>query len=417
MPTPPIPCATRYPGPVLLVLAATLALAACAREPAPQPLDTPAKAGAMLPRLSSDPAGVLWMSWVEPEGDDHLLRFTSLDDAGWAPARTAARGSDWFVNWADFPSVLHLGDGRMAAHWLRKLEGGPYAYEVQMSVSTDHGAAWSTPAPPHGDGTATEHGFVSLFPLAAGAGAAWLDGRHTSGGGHDGEHHDGAHGAHGAMTLRAGGLDWSGEPLPEHELDGRVCDCCQTAAATSAHGLTVIYRGRSEDEIRDIRAVTLGANGWTAPVPVGTEGWEMPACPVNGPALAAHGTRLAAAWFTAAQGRPRVLAAFSSDGGQRWTEPVEIASGAPLGRVAIVMPDEQTAVVSWLENTARGRTELRYRRLPLEGRPGAVHIVTTTSPARSSGFPQMALAGNRLVFAWTRVGESAGIVTATAPLP
>jgi hypothetical protein len=400
---------------MLLVLAGALALAGCGRTPEPRPLATPAQAGAMLPKLSNDPSGALWMSWVEPDGDEHVLRYTSLDDAGWAPARTAARGSGWFINWADFPSVVHLGEGRMAAHWLRKLEGGPYAYEVQMSVSTDHGAAWSPPVPPHGDGTATEHGFVALYamPGGAGAGAAWLDGRNTSGGGHDAEHH---HAAHGAMTLRAGGLDWSGQPLPEHELDERVCDCCQTAAAASTHGLTVVYRGRSADEIRDIRAVTLFADGWSAPVPVGNEGWEMPACPVNGPALAAHGERLAAAWFTAAQGRPRVLAAFSSDGGQRWTEPVEVASGAPLGRVALIMPDEDSAVVSWLDHTNRGGAEIRYRRVPLDGRQGAVHKLATTSPARSSGFPQMARAGNRLVFAWTVVGEAAGIASASAPL-
>ena len=29
----------------------------------------------------------------------------------------AASGDDWFVNWADFPSVIALPDGSLAAHW------------------------------------------------------------------------------------------------------------------------------------------------------------------------------------------------------------------------------------------------------------------------------------------------------------
>jgi hypothetical protein len=396
----------------LLLVAGMLAINACARSPAPELIEAPAAGGAMLPRLSSDPSGRLWLSWVEPIPTGHALRFASLGEGGWSPAQTAAQGDGWFVNWADFPSVVHLGEGRMAAHWLRKLEGGPYAYEFLMSVSADGGAHWSEPTPPHGDQTPTEHGFASLFSVPGGAGAVWLDGRNTSGG----EHANGHHHGHGAMTLRAGGLDWAGLPLPEHELDGSVCDCCPTAAAVTPHGITVLYRGRSEAEIRDIRAVTLGENGWTLPVAVADDGWEMPACPVNGPALAAHGEQLAAGWFTAAQGQPRVLVSFSSDGGRSWTKPVEAASGAALGRVAIVMPDANSAVVSWLEHVAEG-AELRYRRVPAQGRPAVVHSLATTSPSRSSGFPQMALAESRLVFAWTRVGEPAAIVTATVPLP
>jgi len=397
---------------MLLAISAASVLSACARSPTPVPLETPAAAGAILPRLSTDPSGTVWLSWVEPGTDTHTLRFASLGDDGWSEARTAAQGAGWFLNWADFPSVVHLGEGRLAAHWLHKLEGGTYAYEVLASVSTDGGAQWSAPTPPHGDATATEHGFASLFPVSGGAGAAWLDGRNTSGA----EHGDGHHSGHGAMTLRAGGLDWSGRPLPEFELDARVCDCCGTAAAASTHGITVVYRDRSDTEIRDIRAVTLGPDGWSAPAPVGDEGWEMPACPVNGPALAAHGQRLAAAWFTAAQGRPRVLAAFSSDGGRRWSEAVEVSGDGALGRVAIVMPDEKSAVVSWLETT-RGKTEIRYRRVPLEGRLDAAMTLATASPARSSGFPQMARAGNRLVFAWTLDGDTAGIAAAAVPLP
>jgi hypothetical protein len=410
-------CALRHAGPFrrlrLLVLLAACLVAACGPR-APALLETPAAPGASLPRLSTDPDGVAWLSWVEPDGDGHALRFTAFEGGGWGPARTAARGDDWFINWADFPSVVHLGGGRLAAHWLRKIEGGPFAYHLWMTVSTDGGERWSAAVTPHAEASPTEHGFASLFSMPGGAGAVWLDGRNTGGDSHaeDDEH---AHG-HGVMTLRAGGLDWDGGRLPETELDAMTCDCCPTAAARLPEGAVVLYRDRSPAEIRDIRATTLGPDGWSAPVLVSADGWEMPACPVNGPAVATHGEQVAAAWFTAAGGTPRVRLAFSADGGRSWGSPVEIADGAVLGRVAVVMPDADSAVVSWLEHS-RGRAEIRFRRVSADGDAGASYKLATTVAARSSGFPQMILVGDRLLFAWTAVGDPAMVRSATAPLP
>jgi hypothetical protein len=419
-------CAFR-PG-RLFLLAGLLAIAACGRGPAPTLLETPASPGASLPRLSVDPEGLAWMSWVEPEGDGHALRFSAFEDGRWREPRTAAQGRDWFVNWADFPSVVHFGAGRMAAHWLQKVDGGLYAYHVKMAVSTDAGANWSAPLAPHADESPTEHGFVTLFPRPGGVGAAWLDGRntqpndhreHDDPAGHDGHPHPDAHQhAHGEgpMTLRAGGLDWHGARLPEIELDPMTCDCCPTAAAETSTGIVVLYRDRTPEEIRDIRAVVQGPEGWSSPALVSDDGWEMPACPVNGPAVAAHGERLAAAWFTAAGGVPRIRLAFSTDGGHRWGPAIEVADGPVVGRVAVVMPDPDSAVVSWLDQS-RMRAEIRFRRIGRDGSAGAAYKLATTVAARSSGFPQMALAGDKLLFAWTAVGDPSSLRTAIAPLP
>lgn len=395
-----------------LLLVACAAVAGCgARGPAL--LETPAGPGSSLPRLSTDPAGVPWLSWVEPTQSGHALRYATFEAGAWSAARTAAEGDDWFINWADFPSVTHLGDDRLAAHWLRKVEGGPYAYHLWMAVSEDGGVHWTEPTTPHAETTPTEHGFASLFKVAEGAGAVWLDGRNTGGGDHDVAGH--AHG-HGPMALRAGGLDWEGQRLPETELDPMTCDCCPTAAAEVPEGVVVVYRDRSPEEVRDIRAVSLGPEGWSAPVLVSDDGWEMPACPVNGPAVAAQGQRVAAAWFTAAAGTPKVRVAFSADGGHHWQPAVDIAEGAVLGRVAVVMPDAESAVVSWLDQS-RMRADIRFRRVSADGQAGPAYKLATTVAARSSGFPQMILAGDRLLFAWTAVGEPSAVRTATAPLP
>lgn len=100
-----------------------------------------------------------------------------LDQNGWGESRTVSQGENWFVNWADFPSVASLRNGTLAAHWLVKSGSSTYAYDVNVSQSKD-GKSWSKSIVPHRDNTQTEHGFVSLIPLSDGRlGAVWLDGR------------------------------------------------------------------------------------------------------------------------------------------------------------------------------------------------------------------------------------------------
>src|SRR5690606_3962268 len=151
--------------------------------------------GSRSPHLAAGPDGTLVMSWVEPDGDGHRLSYSSLGPDGWNAPRSAARGSGWFVNWADVPSVVPVSGPLWAAHWLEQQPAGGYAYDVAFSVSTDGGNTWSEGVVPHDDGTPTEHGFVTLFPQDDGVGLLWLDGRnmaqHSSG--------DAMHG----MTLRS----------------------------------------------------------------------------------------------------------------------------------------------------------------------------------------------------------------------
>ncbi|MEO6238245.1 MAG: exo-alpha-sialidase, partial [Vicinamibacterales bacterium] len=67
---------------------------------------------------------------MEKSGDRATLRFAEQTTGGWSAARDVASGSDWFVNWADVPSVVRLDDGTLAAHWLQKSGADTYAYDV-----------------------------------------------------------------------------------------------------------------------------------------------------------------------------------------------------------------------------------------------------------------------------------------------
>jgi hypothetical protein len=203
------------------------------------------------------------------------------------------------------------------------------------------------------------------------------------------------------MTLRHARLE-TGRPTAATRLDGRVCDCCPTTAVhDAAGGLTVAYRDRSDAEVRDMSTVRRAADGgWSEPLAVHADGWTIPGCPVNGPALAAAGRRAAAAWFTAAHGAPRVLAAWSADSGAPWSQPAEVDAAEPLGRVGLARLAEGSAVVSWL--AADGA--IRLRRLLPDGRLGPAVTVAVTAASRAAGVPRLVATGDRLHAAWVEPG-------------
>ena len=91
--------------------------------------------GSMAPNLTTAPDGRVVISWIEPDSTGHALRFSMLTGEGWQKARTVARGDNWFVNWADFPSVAPLSGSVWAAHWLASQPEGGYAYDVNLSFS------------------------------------------------------------------------------------------------------------------------------------------------------------------------------------------------------------------------------------------------------------------------------------------
>ena len=214
---------------------------------------SPTTGDAREPDLSTASDGRVILSWVEKLNDKrHALRIAVRNFDGWSEPLTVAEGDNWFINWADFPSVIGLNDGSFAAHWLVKSGSGTYAYDVNISRSRDL-QTWSKPIVPHSDNTKTEHGFVSLIPLADGRlGAIWLDGRNMKDMKDD---HDEGKPSPVSMTLRYATIDANGKISDETELDERVCECCQTSAALSSDGIVAVYRDRSQNEVRDIYTV------------------------------------------------------------------------------------------------------------------------------------------------------------------
>lgn len=374
-------------------------------------LENPAAAGSRLPRLRSLPNNDNLLSWVEARGDGHVLKFAVLHNGRWLRQGEVAQGANWFVNWSDFPSVVAIDAKFWAAHWLVKQAGGRlHDYDVATSISNDAGATWGTPKFPYRDQTAAEHGFAAIVPVDGAAGIVWLDGREYVKKSERAQYPQKS----GNFSLRYTRMQRDGSMEAEQIIDTNTCTCCWPSVAVSAAGPLVVWRGRTDSEIRDNRIALLRDGKWSKPTPLGAEGWQIEGCPVNGPAIAANGKQVVAAWFSAEADRPRVRAAFSNDGGLNFAPAFEIDDIAPLGRIGLVLRDNGSAVISWMTaaDALTKKSSLALRTIQADGTLGAVKRVTAISAGRDSGVPQMIADQTGLMLAWTNPAPDYGVTTA-----
>lgn len=374
--------------------------ASTAPEPAsPVPFVLPSGAGSITPSFTVDGDDLLYV-WQEPDGaaaapeetEAWRVRFSRRHAGTWSVPIDLARGTDILANWADFPSVGVAADGALVAHWFRAT---PDAYEFAMTRSVDHGATWTPLQAPFPAGLAGERGFVSYTPEPDGLRVYWLDGRDITGG------HHGAHA--GATALRSARLGSAGF-LPDEVVDARTCDCCATDAVLANGRGVVVYRDRDEGERRDIAAASAGSGGRFAGTPLGSDGWVIHGCPVNGPAADASENTVVTAWFTGAGDRQAVRVAFSSDAGATFGAAVGVVDAAadtrPLGRVDVLLEPDGTALVVWLSAEDEDG-QVRVRRVTRDGRVGPSLALGQSATARASGFPRLARHGSQVVVSWT----------------
>lgn len=387
----------------LPVLLAALAYA-CGGSPSPdgQPLDwsisldgaaSPSFSNSAQPQLTASPRGVI-LSWLERTGSTNLLKWTERTANGWSPPKPVSSGDDWFVSWADVPSVQRLSNGTIAAHWLVETDAAIEAYNLLLSYSTDEGDTWVPPFSPHHDGTTTQHGFASLVEVPLGGlGLVWLDGRDMELNTTDPEG--------GVMALRFAAFDTTWTQTADELVNLRVCECCPTTAVVTTDGVLTAFRDRDANDVRDIHVARRDGTEWTDAIPVHEDGWTIAACPVNGPMLSSTGGReVVAAWFTVQNDEGRAYAAFSADAGQSWGPPVRLDDGASLGRVDVELLDDGSAVATWIEFGEQG-SQFRARRITSAGERSLAVTIAGIAGSRASGYPRIARSGEDLVFAWT----------------
>ena len=341
--------------------------------------------------ISND--GSLSLSWISSnEGEKSTLNFSQFKDGKWVNPQTMATGSDWFVNWADFPAHA-INEDLILLSYLKKSDSGTYTYDVILSLQKLSGEKIKEDFLLHTDGVKAEHGFVSIIPNHnQGFFITWLDGRNTV------EKDLGGH--HKPMTIRFAQITNKGDIINESELDSVTCDCCQTSIAVTNNGPVVVYRDRSEKEIRDIY-IARNINGiWEVPTPIHNDGWEINGCPVNGPKVAFNSNNLAVSWFTVSNEKPTVNLSFSKSNGASFGNPIKINDNDAIGRVDVAFLNPQEVLVSYIEGDDVG-TYLRIKKVSIDGKVSAPITISKIDGGRSTGVPQLEILNNEIFIVWT----------------
>ena len=337
--------------------------------------------------------GSLTLSWIS-SGDHEKasLILSQFKDGKWINAHNIATGSDWFINWADFPT--HAINGNLIlSSYLKKSTSGEYNYDIILNLQKLNGEKIKENFILHTDDTKSEHGFVSIVSNNnKGFYISWLDGRNTI--------EKGIENQHKPMTIRFAEVTNDGDVINETELDSATCDCCQTSITATNNGPVVVYRDRSKKEVRDIY-ITRKINGvWEAPSAVHNDGWIINGCPVNGPKVASNLNNLAVSWFTVSNGRPIVNLSFSKSNGEYFDTPLKINDLDAIGRVDIVFLNEKNVLVSYIEGDNNG-TFLRIKKVSIDGKVSAPITISEIDGGRNTGVPQLEKFNDEIFIVWT----------------
>lgn len=350
------------------------------------PAPNPAPVGAIQPNWGTAADGSALFSWVESAKNDlYTLRYAARKGSAWGPAQTIAAGRNIWRHPAELPGIASLPDGTLLAHWVEKGTGKDSSDAEFIYVSASHdGIHWTTPLMAHHDKAMVQHGLVSM--VASGpkeASLFWLWANK---------------GEDGPVTLMRTVLDSEGKELKEEPLDTDVCSCCPTSTVKTGKGILVAYRDHTSKDIRDIAVLRLESGKWSASKVIYADNWEINACPVNAASAAAKDDRVAIAWYTESQDKPKVQLVYSSDGGSTFTKPVVLNTGDTLGYASTVLTGDGGAIVSWIEEGEKS-ARVMMRAVSPAGAPGPVLTVAEGSQ-KSLGYPRLVRAGMETILTY-----------------
>ena len=337
--------------------------------------------------------GTLSMSWISSlEENESILYFSNYKDNRWTEPKNIASGNDWFVNWADFPAHA-INKDLIITSYLKKSGSGTYHYDVILNLQNSSGKNIKDDFLLNTDGINAEHGFVSITPNNdKGFFITWLDGRNTIEKELDGSHKP--------MTIRFAEITNNGDIINESELDAATCDCCQTSISMTNKGPIVVYRDRSNKEVRDIYSTRNIKGVWETPALLNNDGWVINGCPVNGPKVVSSLKNLAIAWFTVVNDKPIVNVSFSKNDGDSFQKPIVLNDNGAIGRVDVAFLNNKEVVVSYMEFDDLG-TYLRIKKVSIDGKVSKPITISKIDGGRNTGVPQLELLNDEIFIVWT----------------
>ena len=363
------------------------------------------------PNLHLSNSGNIYLSYISsnPDKKESSLLFSMFDNLNysWNKPNLIVESDKMFVNWADFPEVTTDNLNGITAHYLEMSSEKKYSYDIKIVNSTDQGFNWSNPIKLHSDNTKTEHGFVSTVNIKNGFLSTYLDGRQNELSNHDKSIRP-------QMTLRGTSYNIDGNILEDLLIDDRVCDCCQTDLAITENGQSiVVYRDRSEDEVRDIYYSYKKDSKWSKPINIFNDNWKISGCPVNGPAISTYKNNSAVVWYTFSKNKNQIKVVFTDNISDGFQQPILVEANDPIGRVDIELLDPNNAIISFID-IIDDKAYIKLQMITKGGSQSKLLLIDESSENRSSGFPVITLNKEKsnTIIAWTESKENFKIKTA-----
>ncbi|MEX2574436.1 MAG: hypothetical protein WD317_09070 [Balneolaceae bacterium] len=365
----------------------------------------PAGNGSRFPSLSAEEDGSFYMSWLTRiEEEIFALEYASFSDGSWQNPQTVHVGNDFFVSWADFPSVATFAGDPVAFQWARKPETDSRDYSVQISFPGEELRHWNhVPLP--ASGTASEQGFVTMLPLGRDRVlVTWMEGNQLHNSDTDS---DTDTGAEEETALHSAVIHADASIEHERVIDRAACNCGPADLVPVEGGAIAVYRGPAADGSRDISLGRFDAEtgSWSEPETVfsGKGQGQAVGSPVHRPEAAAHGDNLAIAWHTEGEedegGLIRIV--FSEDGGLSFSEPVVVSGGDADGRFDVTGAPDGSFYISWMERT-RSFARIFLQKAEQSALTGDPVYIGSTDIGRNSGYPRLAALDDGIMVAWTQ---------------
>lgn len=373
------------------------------------------KSEAAEPAAAPARDGTVYVAWVEHRGkeaaDVWLAHFDGEGERLGEPVRVNPNAGEATAWRGDPPTVAVAADGTVYVGWTARDETARHASTLYLSASRDGGRGFDAPTKVNDDAKPGEHGMHSLAVSGDGrVHVAWLDERDI-----EPKEADPAqapspkHTESNRVVYFASSTDGGRTFSPNRRVAGEVCPCCKTSLAVGDDGRVYVgWRQVLAGNLRHIAVAKSDDGGQTFAPPsiVSDDRWQLPGCPVSGPALATGADNsLRVLWYTAGEaGRPGLYWSESQDGGATFSPRRLLAETNGRGTPALVRGTGGELSAVW--EGAEG-----INLAPVRMRPDGDSRVT--APAVLAGGGELpaaaAVAGRVFIACGMRAGDARGV--------
>ncbi|NOS74565.1 MAG: hypothetical protein HOP36_08515 [Methyloglobulus sp.] len=350
-------------------------------------------------KLVSRPDGSVVLSWWQNTAKDKpALLISVLENEQWtAPSPVTA------VTNIIEAQVVPVGNDSLAALWMVSKpakSGEGEVHDIFASRGDKFGKQWTPPLRLNQETVTSMKESPILAAMPDGTLlSSWADMRHykmipPSKPGAEAT-------SEGFTSLMVTSVSPDDKHIKEMLVDKDFCECCAPAMVTDEQGGLLAYREHLVGNVRDPAVMRISAIDFGQSAIVHNDHWVLDGCPSKAPAIARLDSTVGIAWLTAVNDKTRIRAAFSTDKGQHFAEPIELELENAGSVSGIEMDSPHSALVAWTATGKQGEMT-KLARVFDDGR--IEHRTTVHSLSEGKAYkwpgPRMTKGNDIVVIGW-----------------